>query len=122
VNQFVFSYFNQRDSLEPISRDELRERSKKGLVTVLDVRPVEEYESGHIPDAINVPLKNIEKYIAGLPVGREIIAYCRGSYCALAFEAVATLRERGFEARRLEEGFPEWKAAGLPVESERKNL
>lgn len=119
VARVVSGYFNQRDSLEPISREELVERCKGGLVIVLDVRPTEEYEFGHIPGAVNVPLKDIEKYIGDLPAGQEIIAYCRGPYCVLAFEAVATLRERGFGARRLEEGYPEWKAAGLPVESER---
>jgi ArsR family transcriptional regulator len=122
VSRVISGYFKERDSLEPISRKELRERCDKGLVTVLDVRPAEEYESGHIPGAINVPLKDIEKCIADLPGGQDVIAYCRGSYCVLAFEAVAILRERGFEARRLEEGYPEWKAAGFPVESKRKDL
>jgi len=121
VSRVVSGYFNQRDSLEPISREELVERCKGGLVMVLDVRPAEEYEFGHIPGSINVPLKDIEKCIGDLPKGQEIIAYCRGPYCVLAFEAVATLRERGFGARRLEEGYPEWKAAGLPVEGERKD-
>ncbi len=121
VSRVVSGYFRERDSLEPISRKELRKRCNKGLVTVLDVRPVEEYESGHIPGAINVPLKDIEKCIADLPSGQDVIAYCRGPYCVLAFEAVAMLRERGFEARRLEEGYPEWKAAGFPVEGGSKD-
>ena len=116
VNEVVVGYFNDRDSLEPISRKELRKRSKEGLVTVLDVRPSEEYEVGHIPGALNVPLDEIEQHMANLPREQEIIAYCRGEYCVLAFEAVAALREKGFSARRLEEGYPEWKAAGLPVE------
>jgi rhodanese-related sulfurtransferase/DNA-binding transcriptional ArsR family regulator len=119
VNQVVFGYFNERDTLEPISRDELRERNKKGLVTVLDVRPTEEYEFGHIPGAINVPVEDIEKFIKDIPAGQEVIAYCRGPYCVLAFEAVAKLRVKGFGARRLEDGYPEWKAAGLPVERSR---
>jgi rhodanese-related sulfurtransferase/DNA-binding transcriptional ArsR family regulator len=119
VNQVVFGYFNERDTLEPISRDELRERNKKGLVTVLDVRPTEEYEFGHIPGAINVPVEDIEKFIKDIPAGQEVIAYCRGPYCVLAFEAVAKLRVKGFGARRLEDGYPEWKAAGLPVEHSR---
>ena len=113
VARVVSGYFNERDNLEPISREELRARSEKGLVTVLDVRPVEEYESGHIPGAINMPLKDIEKCIEDLPSGEEVIAYCRGPYCVLAFEAVAKLREKGIGARRLEEGYPEWKAAGV---------
>ena len=116
VNRVVSGYFNKLDSLEPISREELMERCEGGLVTVVDVRPTEEYESGHISGAINVPLRDIEKFIEDLPGGEEIIAYCRGPYCVLAFEAVAKLRKRGFGARRLEEGYPEWKAAGLPVE------
>ena len=122
VSRVVEGYFRERDSLEPISREELRQRSKNGLVTVLDIRPAEEYESGHIPGAINVPLKDIEKCMEDLPKGQDVIAYCRGSYCVLAYEAVAMLRERGFGAQRLEEGYPEWKAAGFPVESERKDL
>ena len=122
VNQVVSGYFNERDSLEALSREDLLQRSKDGLVTVLDVRPSEEYRSGHIPGAINVPLEEIEKRLGGLPKDQEIIAYCRGPYCVLAFEAVAALRKKGFEARRLEEGYPEWKAAGLPVESEPKEL
>jgi len=116
VNEIVLGYFNDRDSLEAVSRKELLRRSNDGLVTVLDVRPSEEYEVGHIPGALNVPISDIEKHLANLPKEQEVIAYCRGEYCVLAFEAVATLREKGFEARRIEEGFPEWKAAGLPVE------
>ena len=92
------------------------------MVTVLDVRPPEEYEFGHIPGAVNVPLEEIEQRLGGLPKDQEIIAYCRGPYCVLAFEAVAALRGKGFKARRLEEGYPEWKAAGLPVENEPKEL
>jgi rhodanese-related sulfurtransferase/DNA-binding transcriptional ArsR family regulator len=116
VNEVVVGYFNDRDSLEAISRKELLRRSKDGLVTVLDVRPSEEYEFGHIPGALNIALDEIEQQLANLPKEQEIIAYCRGEYCVLAFEAVATLRELGFKARRLEEGYPEWRAAGLPVE------
>ena len=116
VNNVVIGYFNDRDSLEAVSRKELLKRSKDGLVTVLDVRPSEEYDVGHIPGALNVPLDEIKQHLATLPKEQEIIAYCRGEYCVLAFEAVATLRKKGFTAQRLEEGFPEWRAAGLPVE------
>jgi len=122
LNRAVFGYFNERDTLEPVSRNELMERSKSGLVTVLDVRPTEEYEFGHIPGAINIPVGDIEKYIKDIPTGQEVIAYCRGPYCVLAFEAVAKLRERGFAARRLEDGYPEWKAAGLSVERDKNSL
>ncbi|GMR17106.1 MAG: metalloregulator ArsR/SmtB family transcription factor [Gammaproteobacteria bacterium] len=120
VNDVVVGYFNDRDSLEPVSRKQLLRRSKDGLVTVLDVRPSEEYAVGHIPGALNVPLNEIRQYLANLPKEQEIIAYCRGEYCVLAFEAVATLRENGFNARRLEEGYPEWRAAGLPVEEHKQ--
>ena len=82
------------------------------------MRPSEEYESGHIPGAVNLPLKDLKKRLGKLPKKQEIIAYCRGPYCVLAFEAVAELRKKGFKARRLEEGYPEWKAAGLPIEQE----
>ncbi|MCK5362751.1 MAG: rhodanese-like domain-containing protein, partial [Gammaproteobacteria bacterium] len=109
-------YFNDRDNLEAVSRQELLRRSEDGLVTVLDVRPSDEYEVGHIPGALNVPLEELEQHLATLPKEQEVIAYCRGEYCVLAFEAVAELRKKGFTARRLEEGYPEWKAAGLPVE------
>lgn len=118
VDRIVAGYFNQRDSLEPISRKELLARTKQGLVTVLDVRPPEEYQAGHIPGAINLPLGDLKKRLKDLPKEQEIIAYCRGPYCVLAFEAVAALRKKGFDARRLEEGYPEWKASGLPVETE----
>ena len=116
VNEVVVGYFIDRDSLEPISRKELMQRSKDGLVTILDVRPSEGYDVGHIPGAINLPLEEIGQHLASLPKDQDVIAYCRGEYCVLAFEAVATLRKKGFSARRLEEGYPEWKAAGLPVE------
>jgi ArsR family transcriptional regulator len=91
-------------------------RAKKGLVTVLDVRPAEEYAAGHIPGAINVPVTELKKRMHEIPGRQEIVAYCRGPYCLLAFEAVAELRKRGRRARRLEDGFPEWKSAGLPVD------
>jgi len=85
-------------------------------VTVLDVRPPEEYAAGHLPGALNVPLADLEDRLSELPKEHEVVAYCRGPYCALAYEAVARLRQRGFAARRLEDGFPEWKKAGLPIE------
>lgn len=116
VAKVVSGYFRERDDMEPLSREELLRRARAGLVTVLDVRPPEEYEAGHIPNAVNIPLQSLEERLGELPAGREVIAYCRGTYCVLSFETVAALRRRGIAARRLEEGFPEWKAAGLPVE------
>ena len=116
VAKVVSGYFRERDDMEPLSREELLRRARDGLVTVLDVRPPEEYEAGHIPNAVNIPLQSLEQRLGELPAGREVIAYCRGTYCVLSFETVAALRRRGITARRLEEGFPEWKAAGLPVE------
>jgi rhodanese-related sulfurtransferase/biotin operon repressor len=116
VGRIVRDYFVARDALEPVSRAELKARIKKGLVTVLDVRPSEEFELGHVPGAQNVPLGQLKRWLARLDRKTELIAYCRGPYCVLSFEAVARLRARGFMARRLEDGFPEWRAAGLPVE------
>ena len=115
AREIVGGYFHERDSLEPVTREELAARMKDGLVTVLDVRPEDEFEAGHLPHAINMPLRELAEQLRHLPKDREIVAYCRGHYCVFAFEAVAMLRENGFKARRLEDGFPEWKAAGLPV-------
>jgi ArsR family transcriptional regulator len=116
VREVVGSYFRQRDALEPVSRKELSRRVKDGLVTVLDVRPEGEFAAGHLPRALNIPLRELKARLSEIPRNREIVAYCRGPYCVFAFEAVALLRQRGFAARRLEDGYPEWKAAGLPVE------
>jgi ArsR family transcriptional regulator len=116
VKSVLAGYFNQRDSLEPVSRQELSRRLRDGLVTVLDVRPPDEFAAGHLPNAINIPLRDLPRRVSKLPKKQEVVAYCRGPYCVLAFEAVATLRSRGFAARRLEEGYPQWEAAGLPVE------
>ena len=117
VREVVSSYFRERDALEPISRKELTRRLKDNIVTLLDVRPDDEFAAGHLPNAINIPLRDLPRRLRELPKNREIVAYCRGAYCVLAFEAVALLRKRGFAAMRLEEGFPEWRAAGLPVET-----
>lgn len=116
VERIVRLYFAQKDELEPVPAKEVLERARKSLVTVLDVRPPEEFAAGHVPGAINIPVQELEKRIKELPKRREVIAYCRGPYCLMSFEAVAALRKRGLKARRLENGFPEWRAAGLPVE------
>lgn len=115
VRTVIAGYFRERDALEPISRRELARRLKDGIVTVLDVRPADEYDAGHLPRAINIPLRELSRRLREIPRHREIVAYCRGPYCVLAFEAVALLRDRGFKVRRLEDGFPEWRAAGLPT-------
>jgi len=95
---------------------ELIRRVKDDLVTVLDVRPPEEFAAGHVPGAVNVPLDELEMYLDNLEAKHEIVAYCRGPHCVLAFDAVAKARDKGLTARRLQDGFPEWKLAGLPVE------
>lgn len=117
VEQLLRTYITARDDLEPIPAAELLERAHLGLVTVIDVRPEREYASGHLPGAINVPLEALSERLVNLPPDREVIAYCRGPYCLLSVDAVALLRDKGFQARRMEDGFPEWAAAGLPIES-----
>ncbi len=117
VDDLVRTYLSSKDDMEPVSRSQLLERARKGLVTVLDVRPIEEYAAGHIPGAINVPLKELSKRLHEFKRNRQIVAYCRGPYCVLAFDAVAKLRAKGFDARRLEGGFPEWRHADLPIEA-----
>jgi rhodanese-related sulfurtransferase/DNA-binding transcriptional ArsR family regulator len=115
VERVIRRYFSNRDSMQPVSREELLERSRAGIVTVLDVRPPDEFALGHLPGAVNIPLRELAARLAELDPALEIVAYCRGAYCVLSFEAVAALRARGFKVRRLEDGFPEWRAAGLPV-------
>ena len=116
VARIVGAYFTKRDELEPVSHAELLERLRLGLVTVIDVRPRDEFRLGHISGALSVPLEDLEAHLAEFDPGQEIVAYCRSAYCVLSFEAVAALRTRGFLVRRLEDGFPEWRAAGLPFE------
>ena len=115
IARVMASYFRARDELEPVSRTELLDRLRAGAAAVLDVRPEDEFQQGHLPGALNIPLAQLERRLTELPPDREIVAYCRGPWCALSFEAVAALRQRGFQARRLEDGFPEWKVAGLPI-------
>jgi rhodanese-related sulfurtransferase len=115
IARVMASYFRARDEFEPVSRKELLERLRCGTATVLDVRPEDEFRQGHVPGALNIPLSQLERRLAELPVDREVVAYCRGPWCVLSFEAVAVLRQRGYQVRRLEDGFPEWKVAGLPV-------
>ncbi|MGF1612356.1 MAG: ArsR/SmtB family transcription factor [Gammaproteobacteria bacterium] len=117
VNDLVASYLRSRDDLEPVPASELLERARGGLVTVIDVRPPEEYAQGHIAGALNIPLDKLKTRLQELPRGREIVAYCRGPWCVLSFEAVARLRGAGLDARRLADGLPEWRRAGFPIES-----
>ncbi|MBI1942357.1 MAG: metalloregulator ArsR/SmtB family transcription factor [Betaproteobacteria bacterium] len=116
VERLLRTWLAHRDQMEPVRARELLERVKKGLVVVLDVRPAQEYAAGHLPGAINIPVEQLENRLANLPRRKEIVAYCRGPYCLMSFDAVAKLRKKGIKARRLENGFPEWRAAGLPVE------
>jgi len=116
VGGLVTRYLRSRDALEPLPARELLERARHGLVTVIDVRPPEEYAQGHIPGAQNIPLEKLKQRLKALPRDREIVAYCRGPWCVLSYEAVARLRKAGITARRLEDGLPEWRRAGLPVE------
>jgi rhodanese-related sulfurtransferase len=115
VDAAVRAYFHARDGMEPLARDVLMRRARDGAVVVLDVRPVEEYESGHIAGALSIPLAQLRDRLDEIPADREVVAYCRGPYCVLAVEAVALLRRSGRSAVRLQDGFPEWRQQGLPV-------
>jgi rhodanese-related sulfurtransferase/DNA-binding transcriptional ArsR family regulator len=116
VDKLLQTWLAHRDELEPVPAREVLARLKKGLITVLDVRPAEEFAAGHLPGALNVPVEMLQAYLSKLPKRKEVIAYCRGPYCLMSFEAVDKLRKRGFKAKRLADGYPEWRAAGLPVE------
>jgi len=115
VEKLVRNYFDGLDTLEPVTRKELMRRLSGGGVMVLDVRPEDEFGLGHLPGAVNIPLRKLKARLSQFKRSQEIIAYCRGPYCVLSYEAVAALRRFGFKARRLEDGLPEWRAAGLPV-------
>ena len=117
VERVVRSYFNKLDDLEPVTRKQLLKLIREGAVTVLDVRPPDEFALGHLPGAVNIPLRALKERLPEINPDREIVAYCRGAYCVLSFEAVALLRARGFKVRRLEEGLPEWRAAGFPIKT-----
>ncbi|MEJ7871690.1 MAG: metalloregulator ArsR/SmtB family transcription factor [Rubrobacteraceae bacterium] len=117
IDRLVGTYLTDRESLEAVCVKELLRRTREGDVVVLDVRPEEEYRAGHIPGARSVPLERLEAYLEEIPKDREVVAYCRGPYCVFSDEAVKLLEARGYRASRLTEGFPEWRAAGLPVEN-----
>jgi len=115
VEQVVGAYFTARDTLAPVGRDELLAQAARAEVLVLDVRPREEFEAGHIPGAVSIPLEELRARLDELPSDLEVVAYCRGPYCVLAPQAIELLAARGIRARRLAEGLPEWRLAGLPV-------
>ena len=117
LDRLAAAYLGKRDGVEVVDRGELAARLRRGEVIVLDVRPGSEYEAGHIPGARSVPVTELRRHLRVLPKDAEVVAYCRGPYCVYADEAVRLLHKRGFHARRLEDGFPEWKRAGLPVAS-----
>jgi rhodanese-related sulfurtransferase len=110
-------YWQTRGALEAIDKDELQRRVRSGLVTVIDVRPRQEYVAGHLPGAISMPLSDLRKRLRTLPKHRDVVAYCRGPYCVMALDAVELLRRKGFRAHRMEDGVPEWRAHGWPVET-----
>jgi rhodanese-related sulfurtransferase len=117
ISRVVETYLKDRKALEGVTIEELTDRLRKRDVVVLDVRPEKEYRAGHIAGARSIPITELEKRLKELPKRRAVVAYCRGPYCVFADEAVALLRERGYEAFRLQTGFPDWKMQGLPVET-----
>jgi rhodanese-related sulfurtransferase len=117
IRDVIADSIHQRDRLDGVSIEELLGMLDSGGVVLLDVRPSEEFAQGHLPGAINIPTEDLERRLADLPAGADVVAYCRGPYCVLSTDAVAALRAHGVAARRLDAGFPEWKAAGLQVEA-----
>ena len=117
LDRLVESHLGSRDSFEPVSREELVRRMRDGGAVVVDVRPASEYRAGHIAGALSIPVDEVDRRASELPRRKEIVAYCRGPYCVMAYDAVARLRARGRRARRLVDGWPEWRAAGLPAEA-----
>ena len=116
VQQVVQAYLDGRDALEPVTFQELRRLMREDDVTVVDVRPTDEYKAGHIPGALSMPVPDLKRRLRELPKSREVIAYCRGRYCVYSLDAVTVLRKHGYRARRTHEGWPDWRVAGLPVE------
>jgi rhodanese-related sulfurtransferase len=117
LDQVTTAYMTERGAMEPVGGDELIRRVRSGEVTVVDVRPVEEFRAGHIPGALSIPITELRKRLAELPKRREIVAYCRGPYCVMAIEAVELLRKKGFRAQRIEQGVVDWRARGWRLET-----
>src|SRR5204863_1379536 len=115
LEQLAAAYLGDLDGVEEITRDDLAERLRVGDVIVLDVRPHAEFEAGHVRGARSVPITELRRYLRNLPSDKDVVAYCRGPYCVYANEAVTELQKRGYQARRLEDGYPEWQRAGLPI-------
>jgi rhodanese-related sulfurtransferase/DNA-binding transcriptional ArsR family regulator len=115
VEQAARDYLGARDEMEPVSLTELRRRLSKGDVTLIDVRPEAEYRAGHIPGALSMPVDQLGRRYREIPKHREVIAYCRGPYCVYSADAVKLLRKRGYRARRMHDGVPDWRSAGHPV-------
>lgn len=117
VEQVARLYIDERDELEPVTMKELRRRMRDGDVTLIDVRPEEEYRAGHIPGALAIPVAQLKRRLTEIPKSRDVVAYCRGPYCIYSVEAVGILRKHGYRARRTSEGLPDWRASGLPIAS-----
>ncbi|MEY3621698.1 MAG: hypothetical protein RL132_780 [Pseudomonadota bacterium] len=115
IDRLVDAYLNSRDDLDALSVNEVLTRARKGEVVILDVRPNEEYAAGHLKGALNLTLDELEERLADLPKDKTIVAYCRGAYCILSFDAVKSLREKGYDARRVADGIPEWLLANLKL-------
>jgi rhodanese-related sulfurtransferase len=117
IDRLVQTYLGDRENLEVVDSPTLQKLLRNDEVIVLDVRPVEEFQAGHIPGARSIPIAELERRLTELPSGSKIVAYCRGPYCVFSDEAVMLLRDRGFQAMRLRDGLPDWRAAGFPVEA-----
>jgi len=115
VEQIKRRFLEGKEELEPLDRDALIQKVREGTVTVLDVRPAEEFQAGHLPGAISIPLNELEQRLSELPKDQEVVAYCRGPYCVLAIQAIEILRQKGFHAFRMEDGVQEWRARGFPI-------
>ena len=115
VERVAHLYIDGRDELEPVTLEELRRRLRENDVTLIDVRPQEEYRAGHIPGAMSIPVAQLKRRLAEIPKDREVVAYCRGPYCVYSVDAVEVLRKHGYRARRAGEGLPDWRSSGLPV-------